>query len=98
MVCTRADNAHRNDVPVAPPGRCSSSRTRPVLPRRRAGAGFWIRLVRLPALAFGGTRRSPAGPLFGAKLCAADQIRETATLRLVNFLTGFWPGNAFQIS
>src|SRR6266404_3229156 len=39
-----------------------------------------------------------AGPRSGAKLWAAAQIRETATFRLVNFLTGFWPGNAFQIS
>ena len=38
---------------VAPPGRCSSSRTRPVLPRLSVAAGFWIRLARLPDFAFG---------------------------------------------
>src|SRR6267154_571448 len=83
---------------VAPPGRWSRFRTRPVLPRLGAVAGCWIRLARLLALAFSRTRRSAAGPRSGAKLWAAAQIRETATFRLVNFLTGFWSGNAFQIS
>src|SRR5260221_9466413 len=82
---------------VAPPGLCSRFRTRPVLPRLWAVVGFWILRARLLPLAFGGTRRSAAAPP-AAKLWAAAQIRETATFRLVNFLTGFWPGNAFQIS
>src|SRR5579862_7013975 len=45
---------------VAPPGRRRSFRTRPFLPPLWAVAGDWIRLGRLRAAAFGGTRRSGA--------------------------------------
>src|ERR1039458_592869 len=89
---------------VAPSGRFSMSRTMAfLLPSRAAGAGSLL-LVSLVALAFFGATGAAWGAGVGARGWMAFQIRATAVLRSVNFLTGFTlskgttPAKAFQTS
>src|ERR1035437_2881814 len=89
---------------VAPSGRFSMSRTIAfLLPSRAVGAASLV-VAALDALAFFGATGAACGAGAGVRAWMAFQIRETAVLRSVNFLTGLrpskgtTPAKAFQTS
>ena len=89
---------------VAPSGRLSMSRTMAfLLPSRAVGVAS-LAVARLVALAFFGATGAASGAGAGVSAWMAFQIRVTAVLRSVNFLTGFrspkgtTPAKVFQTS
>src|SRR5689334_7998823 len=91
-------------VSVAPSERLSMSRTMAFLLPSRAVGGAALGVARLVALAFFGETGAACGAVVGVSAWMAFQIRATAVLRSVNFLTGLRspkggaPANAFQTS
>ncbi len=79
---------------LAPSDRFNNSITRFVLLPVRAVLRLRVG-PRFVVLVFLGATPDGCGRL-AARLCMAFQIRTTAALRLVNLLTGFWPGKQFQ--
>ncbi len=89
---------------VAPSGRFSMSRTMAfLLPSRAVGAAS-LAVAALVAFAFFGATGAACGAGVGVRAWMAFQMRATAVLRSVNFLTGFRspkggaPAKAFQTS
>ena len=103
-LCACQSVAAMMSASVAPSGRLSMSRTMAfLLPSRVVGVAS-LAVAPLAALAFFGATGAAWGAGAGVSAWMAFQIRETAVLRSVNFLTGLrlskgtTPAKAFQTS